>query len=143
MWQSVEILNVFNILTLKQIFWKTKTFFKKLEYRNKLKALRLKTHHFHTKLPHQNLMLRQREWWVKNGPMTNNGVLPLTTLIFWKFCFSLGTSYIELIWCTNNPNAHVRTFLQELQFYLTCFFLVFFSLINASCVRIAARSNIT
>ena len=32
-WQSVKILNVFNSLTLKQIFWKTKTFFKKLEYR--------------------------------------------------------------------------------------------------------------
>ena len=32
MWQSVEILNVFNTLTLKQIFLKTKTFFKKLEY---------------------------------------------------------------------------------------------------------------
>ena len=33
MWQSLEILNVFNTLTLKQVFWKTKTFFKKLEYR--------------------------------------------------------------------------------------------------------------
>ena len=33
MWQSVEILNVFNNLTLKQIFWKKKTFFKKLEHR--------------------------------------------------------------------------------------------------------------
>ena len=31
MWQSVETLNVFNTLTLKQIFWKTKIFFKKLE----------------------------------------------------------------------------------------------------------------
>ena len=30
--QSIETLNVFNTLTLKQIFWKTKTFFKKLEY---------------------------------------------------------------------------------------------------------------
>ena len=29
----MKILNVFNTLTLKQIFWKTKTFFKKLEYR--------------------------------------------------------------------------------------------------------------
>ena len=29
MWQSVEILNDFNTLTLKQIFRKTKTFFKK------------------------------------------------------------------------------------------------------------------
>ena len=33
MWQPAEILNVFNTLTLKQIFWKTKAFFKKLEYR--------------------------------------------------------------------------------------------------------------
>ena len=33
MWQSVKIFNVFNTLTLKQIFWKTKAFVKKLEYR--------------------------------------------------------------------------------------------------------------
>ena len=33
MLQSVEILNDFDTSTLKQIFWKTKTFFKKLEYR--------------------------------------------------------------------------------------------------------------
>ena len=31
--QSVKFSNVFNTLTLKQIFWKMKTFFKKLEYR--------------------------------------------------------------------------------------------------------------
>ena len=31
MWHLVEILNVFNTLNLKQIFWKTKIFFKKLE----------------------------------------------------------------------------------------------------------------
>ena len=29
--QSVKVSNVFNTLTLTQIFWKTKTFFKKLE----------------------------------------------------------------------------------------------------------------
>ena len=32
MWQSVKILRIFNTLTLKRIFWKTKTIFKKLEY---------------------------------------------------------------------------------------------------------------
>ena len=31
MWQSLEIMNVFNNLTLKQIFWKTQTLFKKLD----------------------------------------------------------------------------------------------------------------
>ena len=54
--QLVEISNVFNTLTLKQIFWKTKTFFKKLEY------CFLKTYHFHTKLPYQKPMLRQIKW---------------------------------------------------------------------------------
>ena len=33
MWQSVEILNVFSTLILKQIFWKTKESFRNLEYR--------------------------------------------------------------------------------------------------------------
>ena len=33
MWKSVKILNIFNTLTLKQIFSKTKTCFKTLEYR--------------------------------------------------------------------------------------------------------------
>ena len=32
MWQSVKILNLFCSLTLAQIFWKTETFFKKLDY---------------------------------------------------------------------------------------------------------------
>ena len=32
MWQSLKILKVFNTLTLEHIFWKTKPFFKTLEY---------------------------------------------------------------------------------------------------------------
>ena len=30
--------------------------------------------------------------------------------VFWKFCFSIRASYIELI-CTNYPNVHIHTFL--------------------------------
>ena len=30
--------------------------------------------------------------------------------IFWKFCFSLGTPFKELIWRTNYPNIHIQTF---------------------------------
>ena len=47
-----------------------------------VKALRLKTHHFHTKLPYEKSILRQTEWCVQNGPITKNGVLPVTTLFF-------------------------------------------------------------
>ena len=32
MWQPVQILNVLHTLTLKQIFWKTETFSKKMKY---------------------------------------------------------------------------------------------------------------
>ena len=58
-------------------------------------------HYFHTILSYQKPMLRQIEWWVQNGPISKNGVLPVTTLFFWKFCFSFRTSYKVLIWCTN------------------------------------------
>ena len=40
MQQTVKILTVFNILTLKQILWKTKRFFKKLEYRFLVKSIK-------------------------------------------------------------------------------------------------------
>ena len=69
-------------------------------------------------------MLRQIEWWVQDGPITKNGVLPATTLLFWKVCFSLRTSNKELIWCTNNPNAHIPTFCKRWSFILRCFFPV-------------------
>ena len=38
---------------------------------------RLTTHDFHVKLPYLKPMLRQIEWWVQNGPITKNGVLPV------------------------------------------------------------------
>ena len=57
-----------------------------------MKALRLKTHHFHTKLPYQRPMLRQIKWWLQNEPVKKNGVLPASTSFFWKFCSSIRTS---------------------------------------------------
>ena len=46
---------------------------------------------FNTKLFCQKLMLRQMQWRVQNGPITKNGVLRVTTLLFWKFWFRLRT----------------------------------------------------
>ena len=89
-----------------------------------LKALKLKTHNFYIKPPYQRPMLRQLEWWLQNGPITKNGVLPVTTFFFWKFCFSLRTSHKELIWCTNYPNVHIPTFCKRWSFIWHCFFPV-------------------
>ena len=111
MWQSVEILNVFNTLTLKQIFWKTKTFFKKLEQSFLAKSTNTENTHFLTKLSYQKLMLRQIKWLVQNG-LTSNYFI-----ILWKFCFGSRTSYKEIIWCTKDPNAHIRTFSKPWRFF--------------------------
>ena len=124
MWQSVKTLTVFNTLTLKQIFWKTKTFLKKLEYAFLVESTKIGNKSFHTKLPFQKPILKQIEWWVQNGPITKSGVLSVTTLFFWKLCFSLKTSYKELIWCINNPNTHIRTFYKRWSFIWRYFFLV-------------------
>ena len=104
-WQSPEILNVINTLTLRLIFWKKKTFFKKLEYR-----FIQKTQHFHIELPTQKPTIRQIEWGVQDGPITKNQVLLVTTFFFQKFCFSLRTPYKMFTWCINLLNVHIQTF---------------------------------
>ena len=78
LWKSIKVSNVFNTLTLKQIFWKRKTFFKQLEYRSLVEATKIENNHFHSKLLCQKPMLRQKVWRLKNGPITKSGVLPVT-----------------------------------------------------------------
>ena len=78
------LLKVFD--TLKQIFsGKQKPFSKSWSTVFYLKALRLKMHHFHTKLPYQKPTIWQIEWRVQNGPITKCGVLPVTTYFFEDF----------------------------------------------------------
>ena len=54
-----------------------------------------------TKLPCQKPMLRQIEWGVQNRHIRKNLIFNTCFIFFWKFCFSIRTSYKELIWCTN------------------------------------------
>ena len=105
---------MFNTLILKQIFWKKSNIFLK----NGVSAA-----HFHTKLLCQKPMLRQTEWAVQNEPITKDGVLPVTTLFFWKFCFSLSTSYKDVL-MTNHPNVHILTFRKLWSFLRGSFFPV-------------------
>ena len=53
---------------------------------------------------------------------TKNGVLPVTIFFFfWKFCFSIRTSYKELICCAKNPNTRIWTFCRRRSFIWRCF----------------------
>ena len=80
----MKVSNVFNTLTLKQISWKTKTFFKKLEYRFLVERTKIQNTSFPFKTALSE-MLRQTEWQLQNGPITKSGVLPVTALFFGKF----------------------------------------------------------
>ena len=104
------------------------------------KAQRLKTHHLHTKLPYQKSILRQIEWRLQNEPITKNGFLPVTDLFISKFCFSLRTSYKELICCTNNPNIHICNFCKRWSFIWRCFFPV--SILKGTLIQIWKSADI-
>ena len=69
-------------------------------------------------------MFRQIKLGVQSGPITNNGILSVTTLFFKKFCFSLTTSYKELIWCTKYQNVDIHIFCKRWSFIWGCFFPV-------------------
>ena len=79
MWQPVKVSDVFNTLTLEQIFWKTKTFFKKLEYSFLVQAAKIEI----TPFPFKTALLEAN---VKTNRMATTKwtyhkerVLPVTT----------------------------------------------------------------
>ena len=57
-------------------FLENKTFFKKLEYCFFVERTKIEKASF-PKLPYQKPMLIQIEWWLQNGPITENEVLPV------------------------------------------------------------------
>ena len=124
MWQSVKILNVFNSLTLKQIFWKTKTFFKKLEYSFMVEITKIEKASFPYKNALSKANFNTNKMVTTKWTYNKERVLSVTTLFFWKFCFSLRSPYKELICCTNNPNAYICTFCKRWSFIWWCFFHV-------------------
>ena len=85
----MEILNVFNTLTLIQNFWKTKTFFEKLEYRFLVETTAIKniSFPFKTVLPEANVktnrMVTAKVTYHKKWSFASND------FIFLKNCFVL------------------------------------------------------
>ena len=44
------------------------------------------------------------------------------SIFFWKFCFSLRTSFKEFIWYFKDPNSRIPTFCKHWSFIWRCFF---------------------
>ena len=87
MWQSVETLNDFNTLTLKQIFSKTNTFFKKLNNYFLVESTKIENASFpyKTAISEANVKTNRMDLEVQNGPIPKNIVLPVTNSFFEKF----------------------------------------------------------
>ena len=130
MWQSLEILNVF--YTLKLIFWKPQTRFKKSAALFFSYQIQSATFPYKTALSEAN---------VKASRMVNTKwayhkerSFAVTILFFRKFCFILRTSYKELIWRTNHPNIHIHTFESD-EVLFECAFSLWVSLRgNLTCL---------
>ena len=120
MWQSVKVLNAFNILTFKQIFWKTKTFLKELEYRFLVESTNIENASFPYKTATSEANVKTNKMVTTKWSYHKERSFA-STICFWKFYFSLRTFYTELICCTNNPNAHVCTFCKHWSFIWRCF----------------------
>ena len=82
----------FNILTLIEIFWKTKTFFKKLECLFLVETTKIEN----TSFPFKTTLSEAN---VKTNRIMNTKLihhkdwsLTVTALFFWKICFSFRTS---------------------------------------------------
>ena len=123
MWQWVEILNVLNTLTLKQIFWQKKSFSKNWSIVFYLKALRLKTHHFHTKTTiseanvKTNRIVSTKWTYHRDRSFASNYFMFLKILFQFKNCK-------ELIWCTSDSYVHICTFCKGWSYIWRCFFPV-------------------
>ena len=109
MCHSVEILNVFNTLTLNRFSGKQKPFLKNQSiYYFLVESTKFKNASFRCKtaIPETNVktnrMLSIKWTYHKEQSFASN-------YFFFKFYFSLRTSYKKLIWCTKDPNAHICT----------------------------------
>ena len=87
MWQSVKVSNIFNTLTLKQIFWKTKTFFKKLEYRFLVESTKIENASFPYKTAISKANVKTSKMVITNWTYRKERNFASHYLIFLKILF--------------------------------------------------------
>ena len=83
----MKVSNVFSTLTSKQISWKTKAFFKKLEYGFLAETTKIENTSFPFKTALSEASVKTIVWRLQNGPITKTGVLPVTILFFLENLF--------------------------------------------------------
>ena len=122
MWEPLETLNVFNSIALKEILWKTKTFFKKLEYYFLVENTKIENTTFRntTALPEANVKTNR----TGSTKLTHHKERSFASnyFIFTKSFFSVKISYKELIWCTNYSGVYIHISRKLWSFIWECSF---------------------
>ena len=102
------------------------TLFKKLEYRFLVESTKIGNITFPyktAKLLCQKPMLRQIAWGVQNGPITKNGVLPVTKYFpFSKILFQFRNLIYRVDLMYQPPKCPYSYFSKVLEFYFRVFF---------------------
>ena len=124
MWQSLEILNLFNILTLKHIFWKTKSFFEKLDFCFLVESTKIEKTSSPSKTVAPEVNVKTNGMVSIKWTYHEERSFASNYFIFLNFFFRLRSSYKELVWCTNHPNLHICTFCKRWRFMWWCLFPV-------------------
>ena len=83
-----KLKNVFNTLTLKQIFWKTKTILKKLEYRFLVESTKIENASFPYKTAMSEANVKTNKMLTTKWTYQRGRHFAGNYFIFWKFSFS-------------------------------------------------------
>ena len=86
MWQSVKILNVFNTLTLKQIFRKTENFFEQLDYKFLVERTKIESASFPYKTAISEANVRTNRMVSPKWTYHKEWSFAINFFNFWKLC---------------------------------------------------------
>ena len=95
--QSVKVLNVYNTLTLIQIFWKTKTFLKKLENHFLVQTTKIENISFPFKTASSEANVKTTRMATTKWTYHKELSFSSNCFILLKICFSFSTSLKELV----------------------------------------------
>ena len=87
MQKSVKVSNGFNTLTSKQVFWKTKTYFKKLEYRPLVETTKIKNAPFPFKTAQSEANVKTNRMPTTKWTFHKEWSFPSNYLIFFENLF--------------------------------------------------------
>ena len=130
MYQSLEILNIFNTVTLKQIFWKTQALFKKLEYRFQVERTKIDNATFPYKTTQSEANIKTNIMGSTKCTYRKQRSFASIYLLFPKILFQFRNPVSKVDLRYQLTKYPYLCFSKALEFYLRGFFSLWISLIK-------------